>query len=104
VGSVQVELGATTASFPFRSDNIEGGEDFRSGDRVKVTLDGPDSSNLKVSSIEAVPTPAPANVSDADAEEDPAADMMVTVQPEGGTEARFSREEFIKSGSRLTFG
>ena len=111
-GSVEVQRGATTMSLPFTSKVVEGmGTRLRSGDRVQVTLRQQGSKKPRVITIELAPAPpkstgSPENKVDepaASSRTEDAATSRVSVLSDGGTAARFTKESFVRSGSRLDF-
>jgi hypothetical protein len=111
-GSVQVEYGGGLISLPFTSSVIEGTPSrLHSGDQVRVSVTSGKNKKPRVVAIEAVsvePTPQGSTASNetvtAMTDGEALTAIQVPVLQEGGTQARFTVENFVRSGSRLDFG
>ena len=100
-GRVAVDVNGSTRSFPFATEDIAPGSDsLRSGDPVQVTLDST-GAEAKVTLIELATTQSQAS------SESPSStgefDFSFPIVPGREVPAHFSKEQYIKTGARLTF-
>lgn len=108
-GSVEAKVGGKTISLPFSSSVVNGPKrQLRSGDRVLVKL-GTAKGKPHVTAIEFAPAKPETDVSatQANGERDSSRGgeetVLVPVSPGEEINARFTKDNFLKYGSRLDF-
>ncbi len=110
-GTAEVSVGGETISVPFTSNVVRGTKSqLRSGDRVNMTLQSAKGKKPRVVAIEIAPDRPSAPNAPADLAEpvgsssNGLAPAPVPVLANGGTRARFTKENFVRHASRLDFG